>query len=188
MLLNWTNSRVLVLVTLAALMIITALPAAADVDSKMEKAAEDTIIVGQAPPEIILTDMNGEEFVLSDLAGEKPVVIDFWATWCGPCKDGLPLLVEFNDLHSDEVEVIAVGVWMDDRGITDETINDFIEEYGLNFRVAVNWGSDLAEDYNISGIPMTVVIDKEGLVSGTFLGFHKTLIEDLEGVLGLGEE
>jgi len=171
---------------MAILMLIAITPAlATGLEDKITKAQEESIIVGQVPPDFTLTDMEGNEFTLSEMAGNKPVVIDFWATWCGWCITGFPNLVEFTADYGDEVEVVGVGVWMDPETIKVDDIVAFKEEHGLNFRLLLNWESDLAEKYFVNGIPMTVVVDKDGKVAALYSGYHETLKEDLVSLLDL---
>jgi len=173
-----------------------AIPAlATGLDEKAAKAEEESIVIGQVPPDFTLTDMDGNEFTLSEMAGEKAVVIDFWATWCGWCLRGFPNLVEFNEMYGDEVEVVGVGVWMDmevepdesSRTVSDEDLANFIEEHNLNFRLLMNWESNLTEEYFITGIPLTVIVDKNGNVAAIYSGYHETLKDDLVGLLDLEE-
>ena len=180
--------KITIISWIAVMFLLTVLaPAfATGLDDKAEKAEQEALVVGQAPPDFTLTDLDGNEFTLSDMAGEKAVVIDFWATWCGWCVRGFPNLVEFTDEYGDKVEVVAVDVW-EREGTTLETISDFKEENDINFTLLMNWEGDVAEQYFVTGIPLTVVVDIDGNIAAIYSGYHETLKDDLVTLLDLDE-
>ena len=134
-------------------------------------------------PDFTLQKLDGTGSVtLSDLQG-KIVVLDFWATWCGPCKKGLPYLNEFDAKHgSDVVEVFAVNIW--ERGEPADVRKKVSDYWKSNsFETTVLLGSsvaELAENYGINGIPTTVIIDMNGNVFDTHVGFSTSMVADLE--------
>ncbi len=166
--------------------VITPQSRATTVEEKTEKDQKKTLNVGDVPPDFTGVDLNGEEFTLSEMAGEKPVVIDFWATWCGPCRMELPLLNEFAKEYGEEVEVVGIGTWMPDA--TTDELNKFIRDNELVFRIIHNRESDIATNYYVEGIPTVVVVDTEGKVAAVYVGYSETVIEELETVLGLEDE
>ena len=118
----------------------------------------------QAKPasyDFTLEDQHGEEFDFESLRG-KVVLLNFWATWCGPCKIEVPWFVEFAEQYQEQgLEV--VGLSIDD---TVDKIQDFAEDYDVNYPMLVGLGrEDFLEAYGpIWGVPMTFVIDREGTV------------------------
>ncbi len=117
-------------------------------------------------PDFALKDADGKTVRLSDYRG-KVVVLDFWATWCGPCKIEIPWFVEFQRQHKDQgFEVI--GVSMDDDGW--EAVKPFAQKLGINYRVVLG-NDDAAQAYGgIDALPTTFLIDREGKIAATHVG------------------
>ena len=108
-----------------------------------------------------------EEGVMTeeDLAG-APVVINFWASWCIPCKEEAELLQETYERYKDE-GVIFLGVNIKDANVDAQA---FIEEYGITYPVVSDPSEELARDLGVKGIPETFFIDAEGAFVGTAAG------------------
>jgi thiol-disulfide isomerase/thioredoxin len=134
-------------------------------------------------PDFTLQKLDGSgEITLSDLKG-KIVVLDFWATWCPPCKKGLPLLNEFDVEHSSDLVVVyAVNVW--ERGSEKEvleTVKDFWKDN--KYKTSVLLGSqysDLTKNFGVTGIPTTFVIDMNGNIYDKHIGYSENMVEDLK--------
>ncbi len=125
-------------------------------------------------PDFTLQDLNGKSVKLSDLRG-KVVILDFWATWCGPCKRTMPLLDKFYSQKAAGVEVFGVNVW--ERTGT-AGVKPFIEKAGYTFPILYGT-NDLAAAYGVQGIPTLVVIDKHGKLAYRHVGYDPTLPETL---------
>ncbi len=117
-------------------------------------------------PNFSLQDPNGRSVQLSDYRG-KVVLLNFWATWCGPCKVEIPWFVEFERSHKDEGFAV-VGVSMDEDGWP--AVKPFISEMGINYRVLL--GNDgIGELYGgINSLPTTFLIDRDGRIAAVHLG------------------
>ena len=130
------------------------------------KAGKDPMVGKKAMP--IQTKMlNGEDFNLADHKG-KVVVLDFWASWCGPCVQALPeLLGAASSFSSDQVKLIAVN-----QGEAKKVISKFLESKELeNLEVALDRNRKIGSDYGVEGIPLTVVIDSKGVVREVHVGY-----------------
>ena len=114
-----------------------------------------------------LEDMNGDDVVFESLKG-KVVLLNFWATWCGPCKIEIPWFVEFAEQYKDD-GLVVLGLSVDD---TVEKIKVFADEYDVSYPMLVGLDrEDFQEAYGpIWGIPMTFFIDREGMLCRTHAG------------------
>ncbi|MBT4529909.1 MAG: TlpA family protein disulfide reductase [Phycisphaerae bacterium] len=134
-------------------------------------------------PDFTLQKLDGSgKVTLSELKG-KVVVLDFWSTWCGPCKRGLPLLNKYDaENKSDFVEVFAVNVW--ERGEEAEWLAKVKKFWKTNnYKTAVLLASsnrDLSNSYGVTGIPTTIVIDRDGNIYDKHVGFAANMVEDLK--------
>ena len=120
----------------------------------------------QQAPDFELKDVNGKTVRLSDFRG-KAVMVDFWATWCGPCQIEIPWFIDFERKYKDQGFVV-IGVAMDDEGWP--VVKPFIEQMKMNYRVVI--GNDHTADLygGIEALPTTVLIDRDGKVASTHVG------------------
>ena len=112
--------------------------------------------LGQYAPDFETEYLNGEKFKLSELKG-KPIVLNFWATWCPPCRREMPLLQK---LH-DEGKIIVVGVNLQEDK---KTINEFIEKLNITFPIVLDKDKSIEARYNVLLKPTTYFIDKNGII------------------------
>lgn len=125
--------------------------------------------VGRPAPEIKTELMNGDPFTLSDYQGEKIVILDFWATWCGPCRTAMPIMEEMAKEYADN-DVVLITV---NQGETREEIQEFLDSEGLHSTVAMDPTAEFGNKYKVKGIPTMVIVDKEGNVAGYYVGFNE---------------
>jgi peroxiredoxin len=112
-----------------------------------------------------LTDISGRTLRLSDYRG-KVVILDFWATWCEPCKLEIPHFIELQDKYSAQ-GLQVLGISMDD---SESPVRQFQEQFKMNYPVAVGT-SKLADQYGgVLGLPITFVIDRQGRIVSRHIG------------------
>jgi peroxiredoxin len=132
-------------------------------------------LIGQPAPGFAAVHLDGENsFELKKDLGKKVIVLDFWATWCPPCVAGLPKLAEVAaDFKDKPVSVLAVNV-----GEEADAINEFLKENELELAVLRDAG-EVAEKYQVSGIPQTVLIGLDGRVHVVHVGLPNDLKVEL---------
>ena len=113
-----------------------------------------------AAPDFTVTDGAGNEVRLSDFRG-KGVVLNFWASWCGPCKSEMPHFQAAYEEYGEELHFLMVNM-STAFGDAKADAEDFLTEGGYSFPVYYDTGAECAYGYGISGIPVTVFIDAEG--------------------------
>jgi thiol-disulfide isomerase/thioredoxin len=139
-------------------------------------------LVGKPAPDFALTLLDGKPFRLSESKGSV-VVLDFWATWCGPCLQAMPQVEKVaNELKDKGVKLVAVNLQE-----TPEQIKPTMERHKLGMTVALDRDGVVAEKYKANAIPQTVIIDRDGNVARLFVGssphLEDTLREALNAVL-----
>ena len=121
-----------------------------------------------AAPDITVYDGSGNAVTLAEQRG-KPVVINFWATWCPPCKSELPHFDKLYQEYGDRVEFMMVDL-TDGGGETAENTKAFLEENGYTFPVYYDDEGSATAAYRISSIPLTVLLDADGNAADSHLG------------------
>ena len=119
---------------------------------------------GSPAPDFSLPSLNGENLKLSDLRG-KAVLINFWAIWCDPCKEEMPLLESLSEEYGEELAVIAIN-----EGDSVVEAENFLEEENIKLTVLLDEDRKVGEKYKIGGYPTSIFIDKEGIIQAIYLG------------------
>lgn len=121
--------------------------------------------IGQAAPDFALADLDGNPVRLSDLRG-RPVILNFWASWCGPCVEEFPMLRDALSRHAAQ-SVAVVGVVVRDNS---EAARRFMERMGAGWPAVMDPGEQVADRFGIYGPPETFFIDANGIVRGRQIG------------------
>jgi peroxiredoxin len=138
--------------------------------------------VGNPAPDFALDSISGERVTLGDLRG-KTVLVNFWATWCGPCRLEMPAFQARWERYSPELAVLAVN--FDEPA---DQVQTFADEFGLTFPVLLDPGGKVQELYRVRGYPTTYGVDTEGTVQFVHIGLMTE--EQMDGYLsqmGVGE-
>ena len=120
--------------------------------------------VGRVAPDFTLQALDGSTFRLSEQRG-KPVVLNFWATWCGPCQNELPAIQKAAEHFGDDV--VFAGV---DQGEKPEVVQSFVDKLGLTFTIPMDTDGTIGYNYGVQGLPTTFFIDRNGVVQSLWMG------------------
>lgn len=183
---KWTKNRIVSLVAMS--LCISLLTACGSEDASKNTAEEQQIVSGNTEQEdvteaayeeeVVLKEVlegdvapdftanlaDGSTFTLSENSG-KVVLLNFWATWCGPCVGEMPAFQDLYEEYGDKIEILAVNCMEDE-----ETVNQFIEETGYTFPIAYDVDGTISFTYPSSGIPYTLVIGADGIVYNIYVG------------------
>ena len=126
--------------------------------------------LGETAPAFSLKSISGPEPVELESQTEKILYIDFWASWCGPCKLSFPSMIKLKELFKDDpFEIIAISVDADSK-----SAKKFLDSYKINFKVALDSDGAAAEKYALPGMPSSFLLDQDRKVIAKHKGFRKS--------------
>jgi thiol-disulfide isomerase/thioredoxin len=133
-------------------------------------------------PAFQLNDLDGKPLTLDEAKG-KIVIVNFWATWCGPCRAEIPDLIELQNKYKDQLEIIALATDEDDAA----EVKKFTQKHGINYRVAMAPDKLRVEFGGIPALPTSFVLDTQGRIVQKHVGLSDPTIYELElrALLGL---
>jgi thiol-disulfide isomerase/thioredoxin len=126
--------------------------------SQRPSGPEAMVEVGREAPKFKLPDLSGQEVSLDQHKG-KVVMLDFWATWCGPCRMSMPILEGIQKEYSNDLTLLAINLQEPRDGV-----RDFVRENAIHSRVLLDESGKTGETYGAGAIPMQVLIDRQGVV------------------------
>jgi len=149
----------------------------------MQSAKYEPLVVGMEAPDFSLPDLEGNKRQLSDYRG-KVVFLNFWATWCKPCKEEMPSMqILWENFKPEDFVILAVSM---DRVTTQKDIPPFIESLRLTFPVLMDSWGQTDKRYKLTGVPETYIIDQEGILREKVIGPRNwTAPESIETIVQL---
>lgn len=121
--------------------------------------------IGSPAPDIVMTYENGRVARLSDLRG-KPVLINFWATWCGPCRFEMPEIVKAYEKHRGEgLVILAVNV---EEG--PQEVEEFAKAFKMTFPITLDTKGQVIDAYGVRAMPTSILVDREGIIRARWQG------------------
>jgi peroxiredoxin len=153
-----------VLIALLGVAIVQAMDKKAEPENVSQEVANmGGLKVGAKAPDFELKTLAGDTVKLSDLKGKK-VMLNFWATWCPPCKAEMPAMEEFHKEAADEVVILAVNI---DPHLD---VKAFVDENGITFPIPLDEEDKVNETYQVLSIPTTYFIDTKGNIGNKYIG------------------
>ena len=155
---------IVVLIALLGVAIVQAMDKKSEPDNLSQEAANmGGLKVGAKAPDFELKTLTGETVKLSDLKGKK-VMLNFWATWCPPCKAEMPAMEQFHKEAGDEVVILAVNI---DPHLD---VQAFVDENKITFPIPLDAEDKVNEMYQVLSIPTTYFIDTKGNIGNKYIG------------------
>jgi peroxiredoxin len=118
--------------------------------------------IGVKAPDFELENLSGEKVKLSDYRGKK-VILNFWATWCPPCKKEMPAMEKFYQKAGNDVEILAVNI------DPQYNVQEFTDKLGITFPILLDKKDEVNSAYSVMTIPTTYFINEKGLITNKYL-------------------
>jgi peroxiredoxin len=131
-------------------------------------------LLSKKAPTFIASGINGQQYRLDEFKG-KPVMLNFWASWCAPCRAEMPLLNQKYNEHHQKDGLMILGI---NIGENAQTIKGFVNQFDLSFPILLDNNAQIESQYGIDPIPATFFIDREGIIQDIHLGELKEDVLD----------
>jgi len=139
------------------------------------------IDIGNLAPDFILRSVDGNNVQLSSFRGKKAVVVNFWATWCPPCREEMPAFEDIFINNKDDIEILGVNLQESERAVS-----NFLLEIPVTYTLLMDPDIEVKELYNVFTQPVTYFVGKDGLIVDKKFGpLTPQEIEDKFGKLGI---
>jgi len=144
---------------------------------EVEESDEIGTKKGELAPDFELTTLDGEQVKLSDYKGER-VMLNFWATWCPPCRAEMPDMEKFQ--QNKDVQVLAVN--LTETEASQEAVENFADELGVTFTIPLDEDYDVAMEYGVMAYPTTYMIDSNGRIQFVMMGAmnYENMVQQFE--------
>lgn len=129
--------------------------------------AKEGVTEGSAAPDFELMTLDGEKMSLSSLRGKK-VILNFWATWCPPCRSEMPDMQKIQDKYDGEVVIAAVNLTSSEKSI--DAVKSFVDELGLSFPVLIDEKGKINNQFEVISYPTSYYVDENGVITTKFVG------------------
>ena len=135
--------------------------------------------MGDQAPAYGARSLDGDSVEFEQFRG-KPLLVNLWATWCGPCRIEMPEIQELYEQYGEQLQV--VGVSLDSRG-SEARVRSFVEDIGVTFRILLDPDERVVREFKTIGVPATFLIDAEGTLRHRWWGQYRPLSEDNIAIL-----
>ena len=132
-----------------------------------------TASIGQPAPSFKLPDLNGDEISLEELRG-KIVLLDFWASWCAPCRMTMPVVEGLSREYENDMVLLAVNM-----GEAKDSVENYVYNEGISARILLDEKRTVSAVYGIRAIPMNVIIDRSGVVRHVYTGYDPRMASQM---------
>jgi cytochrome c biogenesis protein CcmG/thiol:disulfide interchange protein DsbE len=132
-------------------------------------------LVGNPAPTFTMKTVNGKGDVNMEKLKGKVILVDFWATWCEPCKKSFPKLQELNTKYKPNL--VVIGISQDDEN---QGLQDFAKTFGAEFPIGWDDAKNIAKKYNPKSMPSSFIVDQSGVVRFAHVGWHDGEMEEVE--------
>lgn len=134
------------------------------------------IAEGTIAPDFTLDTLDGGQITLSDLRGQA-VMINFWTSWCGPCRIETPLLVEtYNEYRDQGLIILGLNITKLDNL---DDVRAFVAEFSMPYPIPLDKTGEVAQDYQVLGLPTTFFVDRQGVIRKIYTGLlNESLFEE----------
>lgn len=124
---------------------------------------------GDTAPDFTLETMEGEEVKLSDYRGQK-VLLNFWATWCPPCRAEMPDMQKYHEEDAEDSDTVILAVNLTDTEKSESDVDEFLDEYGITFSILSDEKSHIANMYSAQALPTSYLINEDGSIHNVAVG------------------
>ncbi len=122
---------------------------------------------GNRAPDFTLLDLEGNKVELSDFRGKK-VVLNFWATWCPPCRAEMPHMERIYEKNNEEVVILAVNLTNTEK--SHSGVQEFVEDFQLSFPIVMDTKGEISSQYHVFAYPTSLMIDANGVIHEIYRG------------------
>ncbi|NEW04868.1 TlpA family protein disulfide reductase [Paenibacillus sp. SYP-B3998] len=134
--------------------------------SKSTSQPGEGVDIGLKAPDFTLEGLDSQTYRLASFRG-KPTIVNFWASWCGPCVDEAPSFAKLHEAYGSQVNIVAINLTTLDSL---ENVQAFVQRYHFRFPILLDTAGDTAAKYRIQPIPSTFFLDKNGVIVDGMLG------------------